>query len=152
MMKSEELEMLRRIAPTESDEQIALIQWCGLWKGQFPELGLLYAIPNGGSRSHQVDARGNEFSIEAARMKKEGVKRGVPDLCLPVPRAGSHGLYIELKSKSGRASQVQKEWIEALQQQGYTVKLCRGFNQASETILKYLQLPRWKQSEMPHAE
>ena len=65
----------------ESQEQQALFSWAEYAKGLHPELGLLYHIPNGGKRD----------KLEAARLKLEGVKAGVPDLCLPVARGGAQG-------------------------------------------------------------
>lgn len=73
--------------PTESVEQQCLFRWAAFQSGKYPELKLLYHVPNGGSRKKS----------EAGRFKAEGVKAGVPDLCLPVARGGYHGLYIELK-------------------------------------------------------
>lgn len=71
----------------EAREQEALFRWADFAAGTMPELKLLYHIPNGGSRN----------KAEAANLKRQGVKAGVPDLFLPVPRGGYHGLYIELK-------------------------------------------------------
>ena len=48
---------------------------------------------------------------EAVHLKRMGVKPGVPDLFLPFPVPPFHGLWIEMKSETGRASAVQKEWI-----------------------------------------
>jgi hypothetical protein len=79
---------------TEHDEQVALSRWVTLLQPRHPELALLHAIPNGGHRHKAV----------AVRLKAEGVKRGVPDLCLPVPRGGHHGLYLEMKTRQGRKS------------------------------------------------
>lgn len=80
--------------PTEAQEQITLFSWAAVQA--IPELALLYHIPNGGSR----------HKAEAARLRAEGVRSGVPDLCLPVPRGGCHGLYIELKRlRGGRLSE-----------------------------------------------
>lgn len=73
--------------PTESQEQQRLFQWARMESGRFPELELLYHIPNEGKRSRAT----------GRRMVAEGLKKGVPDICLPVARGGSHGLYIELK-------------------------------------------------------
>ena len=93
---------------TEAQEQRALFQWAGLAEQQYPELKLLHHIPNGGKR----DAR------TAANLKKEGVKAGVPDMCLPVARGQYHGLYKE----------------------GYATKVCYGWLEAKESIEKYLEL------------
>lgn len=116
--------------PLESEEQITLFQWARLQSGKYPELSLLYHVPNGGSRNR----------AEAARLQAEGVKAGVPDLCLPVPRGQFHGLYIELKRMRGsRTSDLQVSWMESLMKQGYCVALCKGWQAAAQTIIEYLE-------------
>ena len=83
---------------TEHEEQVALMRLVEMHKGRWPELGMLFAVPNGGDRNMLV----------AKKLKAEGVKKGVPDLCLPLPRGGYHGLYIEMKrQKNGRISPEQ---------------------------------------------
>jgi hypothetical protein len=122
--------MRRSLQPTERDDQECLFAWAEIAKGQMPELELLFAIPNGGSRDHR----------EAARMKAAGVKAGVPDICLPVPRGGSSGLFVELKRGSGgRVSSEQRAWLQALAEQGYAVRICFGFDEAVSAITRYLQ-------------
>lgn len=115
--------------PTESEEQRALFHWAEYQRGNYPELSLLYHIPNGGKRSIR----------EAVRFREEGVKAGVPDLCLPVARNGFHGLYIELKrTKGGRTTDCQKQWLNALSSQGYCTAVCSGWAEASQLIIRYL--------------
>ena len=70
--------------PSESVEQQALFRWANFMSGQYPALLLMYHIPNEGKRSRST----------GARMKAEGLKPGVPDICLPVPVGQYHGLYI----------------------------------------------------------
>ena len=119
--------------PSESYEQETLFKWMELQMKKRPELKLCFHIANGGSRG----------KAEAARFKAEGVKAGVPDLFLPVAKGGYHGLWIELKRlDGGKISAVQKGWIAALQDQGYAAIVCSGWVQASETIMKYLNLPK----------
>lgn len=65
-----------KLLPTESEEQVTLFSWARMKEEKYPELRLLYHIPNGGSRNQ----------IEAKHLKAQGVKSGVPDLCLPVAR------------------------------------------------------------------
>jgi hypothetical protein len=62
----------------------------------------------------------------------------VPDICLPVPRGGWHGLYIELKARGGSASREQKQWLAALQRLGYRAELCVGWAQARRLIEDYM--------------
>lgn len=117
-----------RIIPTEEEEQAALFSWAEVMENRYPELRLMFHIPNGGLRS----------KTEAARFKRAGVKAGVPDICLPVARGGFHGLWIELKAMDGKLSENQLAWIGALIRQGYMAVKCRGFEEARETIEEYL--------------
>lgn len=118
-----------RIIPTEDEEQIWLFSWAELKLGRFPELALMHHIPNGGKRS----------KTEAARFKAMGVKRGVSDIFLPVARGGYYGLYIELKAKDGRPEKEQKEWIAAVQEQGYYGDVCYGGMEAANLVEAYLK-------------
>ncbi|MCI9110288.1 VRR-NUC domain-containing protein [uncultured Clostridium sp.] len=115
---------------SESQEQKALFKWAGIAEQQFPELKLLHHIPNGGKRDLKT----------ASNLKREGVKAGVPDMCLPVARGKYHGLYIELKTIKGKVHKSQKEWLDALEEEGYAVKVCYGWLEARETIEGYLSL------------
>jgi hypothetical protein len=95
----------------------------------WPELAMFHAIPNGGHRSKRT----------AADLKAEGVRPGVPDYCLPVPRGKFHGLYVELKrTAGGRPSPEQRQWLAALEQQGYLTHVARGWQDAWAVIRDYL--------------
>lgn len=120
-----------KFTPTEAQEQSNLIQWAQLQEGKYPELRWLYHIPNGGSR----------HPAEAANLKRQGVKAGVPDLFLPCANGKYHGLYIEMKStsKSAKLSKVQKEWRDGLIENGYRYHCCKGFEAAKEAIINYLE-------------
>ncbi len=112
----------------EDSEQMTLFEWAHLQSGKYPELVLLFHIPNGGKR----DAR------EAARFKKMGVKPGVPDMFLPVAKGGFNGLFIELKAKGGRLSDYQTKWLKELSKQEYAACVCFGFEEAKNDLLQYL--------------
>ena len=116
----------------ESLEQRALVRWADLmrWQGlPLPIGAYLFAIPNGGKRG----------KIEAAIMKAEGVRAGMLDLMLAVPVQPHHGLYVEMKRlKGGRVSESQGDWIERLGSMGYKTAVCRGAEEAKQTILGYL--------------
>lgn len=116
--------------PSESVEQQRLFLWARMQSGKYPCLTLMYHIPNEGKRSRAT----------GGRLRAEGLKAGVPDICLPVARGGCHGLYIELKCQhGGRLLPAQAEWMEKLKAQGYQVALCHGWEAASEIILEYLR-------------
>lgn len=112
--------------PLETEEQQALFRWVGYQVGRYPELAMLYHISNEGRRNPR-------------RAKAEGIKAGVPDLCLPVPRGPYHGLYIEMKRrKGGSLTPEQKGWLERLRGQGYAATRCDGWEQAAKLLLDYL--------------
>ena len=113
----------------EDSEQITLFKWAQFQSGRFPELGLMFHIPNGGKR----DAR------EGARFKAMGVKAGVPDIFLPVAYGKYHGLFIELKAPGGRPSASQKDYLSAITAQGYRAVICYGWEEAAKIITEYLE-------------
>lgn len=116
-----------RIVKSEDEEQALLVDWLRSQGIRF------YAIPNGGKREIK----------EAVKFKRTGVSAGVPDLCIPipVPSAGYHGLYIELKRQRGSTvTEKQKEWIEFLVNNGYYAQVAYGFDEARKTVLFYFSL------------
>jgi len=113
---------------SEAQHQAAVFKWSLLMRARYPELKLLHAIPNGGRRD----------PIEATHLKQQGVKRGVPDLHLPVARRGFHSLYIEVKTDVGRTTPDQDWWHEELIQSGNCVQVCRGWESAVALLEWYL--------------
>ena len=114
---------------SEHDLQKHICKWAKLMEGQYPELRLLHAIPNGGQRHVLV----------ATKLKAEGVKAGVPDICLPVARGGYHGLYIEVKRSGGKPSLSQSGWIADLVEQGYRVAIINDAQTVKDLIITYLK-------------
>ena len=108
----------------EHEEQVALFQWAAMQVCVYPELEFLFAVPNGGHRIPAV----------AGKMKAEGTRKGVPDVWLPIPRGGYHGLIIEMKWGKNRPSADQKRWISFLRDQGYFVQVCWSWGAAREVI------------------
>ncbi len=115
--------MGRKAGMSERDEQRAVVEYCDL-KG-YP----VYHVPNGGSRN----------KAEAANLRRDGVRAGVPDLCVPVARGGYHSLYIEMKAAKGRVSERQAEWIALLREQGMCAYVCKGAGSAVALIDRYME-------------
>lgn len=113
----------------EEHDQITVMHWARVQQGTMPELKLLYHVPNEGKRTASA----------GGRLKAAGMRAGVPDLCLPVPRGGYHGLYIEMKYGKNKPTQAQNEWLDALREQGYFTAVCYGFYETVNTIRQYLQ-------------
>ena len=132
----------------EDGEQIALFAEVAnmLQAGTCPpELELLHAIPNGGARGDSAKSR----AIRGAKLKATGVKRGIPDIFLPIAMIASnnitkyHGLYIELKRpktsvrSAGTLQEEQEEMHVKLRNQGYCVVTCYGYKEALKTLELY---------------
>lgn len=113
----------------EDREQEMLMRWARETEIVYPELALLHHIPNGGKRN----------AAEAAHLKRLGVKAGVPDLFLPVPRGKCHGLYIELKAGKNKPTDAQRKWIDALAEQGYAAFICYDAAYARQVVETYLK-------------
>lgn len=114
---------------TESQEQQALFRYCSVEMSRYPDLDMLAHVPNEGKRTKAT----------GARLKREGLRRGYPDIVLDVPRGIYHGLKIELKRRKGsKITQDQKDWIRKLNAQNYLAAFCYGWEEAWELIHAYL--------------
>ena len=113
----------------EDGNQELIFNWCKGHEEKYPELKLLHHIPNEGFRTKAY----------AVALQRRGVKAGVPDMFLPVPRGSFHGLYIELKVGKNKPTEKQLWWLDQLTKQGYMAVVRYGFRAAIETIENYLK-------------
>ena len=117
---------------SEHDEQCLLFDWARINESKYPQLKMLFAIPNGGLRNKLV----------AKKLKREGVKAGVPDTFLAVPGYHFpdvlHGLFIEMKFGKNRPTKNQKEFLEDLGVEDYKTAVCYSFEEAKRVIIDYL--------------
>lgn len=112
----------------EHNQQVAVFGWAHWQERKHPELKLLFAIPNAGKRTAR----------QGAWLKAEGLKAGIPDICLPVKRGEYIGLWIELKAIKNKPTVSQLEWIDNLRGAGHCVEVCYGWEAARDAILEYL--------------
>lgn len=123
----------------EYEMQKAIFEWADINTYKAPELKLLNASLNGVKLTSQASGY---------KAKLAGLKKGYPDLFLPVARHSYHGLFIELKRDANEALQIkrgsltreQKWWLSELERQGYLAKVCFGFKNTIETIKNYLKI------------
>lgn len=121
---------MKRRASVEHQHQAAVIRWATLATPRIPQLALLFAVPNAARRTVG----------EAAWMKAEGMKAGVPDLWLPCRGVDPSyiGLVIEMKSPTGTLTESQKDWRDRLIGAGWYWALCRSFDEARAELCRYL--------------
>lgn len=120
----------RYMLRSEDTEQMAVIDWANYQIGAHPELKMLHHCPNGGSRN----------KAEAIKLKQMGVKAGVPDLHLPVPKGIYNGLYIEMKYGEGTIQKTQRDFLKTAAQYGNYCVVCYGAETAIEIIRQYVNL------------
>jgi len=120
---------------TEDDHQEKIFDWANSNLDKYPELELLYANMNGVRRSKRY----------TAKLKRRGMKSGIPDMFLPVSRHDYNGLYIELKRpktkehNKGYTSSAQRKWMSNLKKQGYAAIVCYGSEESIEILKHYLE-------------
>lgn len=111
---------------TESNEQIAAMDWL---RAQHPKIALL-TMHIGNERKATYYA--------GYIMKRMGVLKGASDLFMAWPVGGFHGLFIEVKSKQGKPTQDQLEFIERALERGYMAKVCYGADEVIHCMRIYL--------------
>ena len=108
-------------------QESKLQQECVKWfRYQYPKR-IIFAIPNGGKRG----------IITASIMKAEGVLAGVPDLFIPEPTKYFSGLFIEMKSDTGKLSRNQIAMLSQLAGRGYHVVICRTVTEFMDSVNEY---------------
>lgn len=112
----------------EHNLQVACVNW---FRYQYQTIGKrLVAVGNGGKRD----------AITGAMLKAEGVLAGVADLILFVPNNRYHGLMIEMKTKTGRQSEAQKEWQQEIEKYDlYKYVVVRSLEEFMNIINDYLR-------------
>lgn len=100
---------------------------------------LIYSIPNSAKVAGKRTTTG--INLHAVRLKKQGLRKGVPDLCIPMPRGNHSGLYIEMKVGRDKLSEAQKEIMTFLAEQGYKTVIAKSFEDFKMCVTNYLTMP-----------
>lgn len=110
--------------PDESATQTSVMQFLD---NALPDDAFAFHVPNGGKRN----------VIEGAKLKRMGVKAGVPDICI-IYRGWAYG--IEMKSGKGKLSMPQIVTHSHLARAGLHVQTCRTALEV-ESALKGWEIP-----------
>lgn len=122
----------RVIRHIEHDEQVQFFIYMRILEDEgVTEAGMPFAVPNGVRVA----------SIRTARKAvNEGMRKGVPDIIIPVAKAGKHGLAIEMKIPPNRSTKEQKEWQQKFRMRGWEVVECHSAKHALKVFIDYCKL------------
>ncbi|KPJ59085.1 MAG: hypothetical protein AMJ46_12525 [Latescibacteria bacterium DG_63] len=117
-----------RQIPTEHQEQVALADWLDKVVGKHG----WFHVPNEGIRDPRL----------GAKLKRAGLKPGVPDIVILVPppavrEAGIwyRGTVLELKARDGaRPTPGQRAWLDAFHDLGWVTLVSYGAQHAVEQL------------------
>jgi hypothetical protein len=129
----------RRSIGYETKHCMWLMQWVAMQSHAYPDLQLLFHVTNEGKRSRAA----------AGIAKAMGLKKGVHDYFLPVPRMVPYpapmrgfylacGLWIEMKKPDEALTTEQKWWGERMREKRYVTKTCYSWPQARDVLMDYL--------------
>ena len=123
-------------------EESRLLQQCVAWfRAQYPQYAMLLTHPAN---------EGNGNRVSGAIHKAEGTVAGVPDLILFMPSDYKMrlfevdfvktytGLGIEMKTKTGKQTQQQKDFQKMFEAAGYKYIIVRSFEEFKSAIDEYI--------------
>ena len=112
---------------TESQIQKGFVRW---FRGRYTEIEpLFFAVSNGGARN----------AWTAKIMKDEGVRAGVSDLILLIPKHGYAGLLIETKKPDGTQSESQKDFERLATKFKYLYVIVRNQEDFEKLMMWYIE-------------
>ena len=120
------------LARAEYLEQVAVFEWAASMEYKWPCLKLLFGSLMGVKLSPKY----------LNKHKMAGMKKGKPDINLPVPMGGYCGLWIELKRIDGdlpKKNSDQDKMLRNLTIVGNVTFACKGSKPAIEIIKRYLE-------------
>lgn len=112
----------------EEQEQTAFFDYCRAMSHVHSGYALAFAIPN--ERKASIQRR--------IAMKRAGLTKGIPDICVPVGNDKFNALFIEMKVKPNRASPEQMDILRKLNAVGNYAVICWSADEAIEIITKYI--------------
>ncbi|HED33725.1 MAG TPA: hypothetical protein ENJ08_05830 [Gammaproteobacteria bacterium] len=124
----------------EAKEQTALFQWREYNLYNYPGIDLMFATLNGAYLQGTPQQRARQW----LKLLKQGARKGVLDIFLPVAKGAYHGLWLEMKAPKPHRSSVtteQKEWQQRMRNEGYMARIVYGCEEAIAAIDAYYNAP-----------
>ena len=99
------------------------------WASHIPELKYMFSTLNGVHLS----------AIQSIVASQTGLKKGVLDVVLLLPRGKYHGLLIEMKVKPNKPTAEQLDFLKHHNNLGYKCIVCYSWIEAKDQIINYLK-------------
>ncbi len=118
----------KEVIPSEYEECKLFWDWCQL---NFLIKKVTAHIVNEGRRS---------FS-QGSKLKKIGLRKGVSDYFIGLPRGGYYGVWIEMKIKNRKRARVspdQIEWVSLMRCAGFYAFVSYGGDEAIQFMKDYI--------------
>lgn len=112
----------------EELEMMAFFDYANISSNAHPAWRLAFHIPN--ERKASIQRR-----ITLARC---GVKKGMPDICVPVSNHKYNSLFIEMKVKPNKPSPAQIDMLKNLMAQDNYTCICWSADEAIAIVKKYI--------------
>lgn len=121
----------------EYHEQMMLFSRIRNLEDRYPALKFCFHYPSGEARPTRT----------GAKLRRMGVRRGIPDVLCVWPMGGFHGLAIELKQGRNIPTKEQAAWLWDLHLLGWAVYIHYTWEDAWSTLCRYLRIPL---EDVPH--
>lgn len=115
---------------SEESIHLSLMEWIAINPLTKPYKDFFLHYPSEGKRSPRY----------GKLMKDLGMRKGVSDLFIAIPRHGYGGAWIELKSACGNLKKEQKQFLEDMHQQNFFASACWSFDDAVKVIAWYFNI------------
>ena len=97
-------------------------------------MGLLWCHPPNGA----FYGGGGASARRGAILRRQGLKSGVPDVVIFTPSPlNNQASFVELKTKVGRLSPLQRQWRDDLIEMGYNWGLARDLDQVTGLLTEW---------------
>lgn len=131
------------IAPLEAEVQKALFEFMATARIETgaPIGDYAYAVPNGTMFAGTAQQRAKYSNA----LKSQGLRPGVSDVVIALPRGQYHGAYIELKREAkSKVGDDQRIWLTRVEAVGYYSALACGLDSAISHVREYIKMGPFK--------
>jgi hypothetical protein len=143
IMTSAEYKVMKGKSPIKRKSPESDMQQCCMryFNSKYPEFKPYFiAIPNAQKREIKTDKKGRKYVPSANKQIAEGMKAGVWDIFIAIPKGKNHGLWLEMKIKPNKLSPLQQQFYTDIRKMDYACEVIFSFEQFKTCIDWYMNL------------